>query len=64
MGVLYNYKEVKAFALIGLHNLLSSANRDNINLKTFEMFLDPLEKVHKKEEVVKYAEKLKSREEK
>lgn len=39
MGVSYNYKEVKAFALIGLHNLLSSANRDNINLKTFEMFL-------------------------
>lgn len=64
MGVLYNFKEVKAFALIGLHNLLSSANRDNINLKTFEMFLDPLEKVHKKEDVVKYAEKLKSREEK
>lgn len=64
MEVLYNFKEVKSFALIGLHNLLSSANRDNINLKTFDMFLDPLEKVHKKEEVVEYAEKLKSREEK
>ncbi len=64
MGVLYNYKQVKAFALIALHNLLNSANRNNINLKTLDMFLDPLEKVHKKEEVIEYAEKLKSREEK
>lgn len=63
MGVLYNFKEVKSFAIIGLHNLLNSANRDNINLKTFEMFLEPLEKLHKKEDVVKYAEKLKKREE-
>ena len=63
MGDLYDFKEVKGFALIGLHNLLNSANRDDINLKTFEMFLNPLEKIHKKEEIVKYAEKLKSREE-
>ena len=58
MGVLYNWKQVEAFALIGLHNLLNSANKDNINLKTFKMFLEPLEKLHSKEFVVKYANKL------
>ena len=58
MGVLYSYKQVEAFALIGLHNLLNSANKDNINLKTFKMFLEPLEKLHSKEFVVKYANKL------
>ena len=55
---LYTYNQVKAYALIGLHNLLHSGNKDSINLKTFEMFLDPLEKVHTKEKVVAFSEKL------
>lgn len=58
MGVLYNYEQVEAFALIGLHNLLNSANKDKLDLKTFKMFLDPLEKLHSKEFAVKYANKL------
>lgn len=64
MGTLYNWNQVKAYAKIGLHNLLHSGNRDDIdNLKTFDMFLEPLKDIHRKEDVVKYAEKLKSREE-
>lgn len=58
VGVLYNYEQVEAFALIGLHNLLNSANKDKLDLKTFKMFLDPLEKLHSKEFAVKYANKL------
>lgn len=58
MGSLYNYKQVEAFALIGLHNLLNSANKDNINLNTFKMFLKPLEKLHSKEFAVNYANTL------
>ncbi len=58
MGSLYNYKQVEAFALIGLHNLLNSANKDNINLNTFKMFLEPLEKLHSKEFAVNYANSL------
>lgn len=58
MGSLYNYKQVEAFALIGLHNLLNSANKDNINLNTFKMFLEPLEKLHSKEFAVNYANRL------
>lgn len=58
MGSLYNYKQVEAFALIGLHNLLNSANKYNINLNTFKMFLEPLEKLHSKEFAVNYANSL------
>ena len=58
MGSLYNYKQVEAFALIGLQNLLNSANNDNINLNTFKMFLEPLEKLHSKEFAVNYANRL------
>lgn len=58
MGNLYTYKQVEAFALIGLHNLLNSANKDNINLTTFKMFLEPLEKLHSKEYAVEYANQL------
>jgi len=58
VGNLYNYEQVEAFALIGLHNLLNSANKDNINLNTFKMFLKPLEKLHSKEFAVNYANTL------
>lgn len=58
MENLYNYEQVEAFALIGLHNLLNSSNKDNINLNTFKMFLEPLEKLHSKEFAVNYANTL------
>lgn len=55
---LYSYKEVEAFAVIALHNLLKSPNRENINLKTYKMFLEPLPKIHKKNNVIKFANNL------
>lgn len=58
VGVLYNYEQVESFALIGLHNLLNSANKDKLDLKTLKMFLDPLEKLHSKEFAVNYANTL------
>ncbi len=58
MGNLYTYKQVEAFALIGLHNLLNSANKDKINLNNFKMFLEPLEKLHSKEFAINYANSL------
>lgn len=60
MEELYNWKQVKAYAIIGLNNLLKSANKDNVNnLKQFDMFLDALPKVYKKNDVIKYANFLK-----
>lgn len=58
MKDLYNYKQVESFALIGLHNLLNSANKDNINLTSFKMFLEPLERLYTKKLAEKYANKL------
>lgn len=61
MEELYNWEQVKAYAKIGLYNLLHSANKSNIeDLEQLEMFLDELPKVHKKENVVEYANKLKN----
>ena len=45
----YNYKQVTAFALIGFNNWNHSANRKNRKMDNFEMFMEPLEKIHKKE---------------
>lgn len=55
---LYTYNHVKAYALIGLHNLLNSGNKDSIDLETLDMFLDPLEKVHTKEKVIAFSKML------
>lgn len=56
---LYNFEQVIAYAVIGLNNLLKSANKDNINLKDFaELFMKPLNNVHKKENVVEHANRL------
>lgn len=60
----YNYKQVTAFALIGFNNWNHSANRRNRKMDNFEMFMEPLEKIHKKEDVVKYAKMLKENENK
>lgn len=59
----YNFKHVKAFALIALYNLLHSANKNNINLKNLDIFLDPLPQIHKKEHIEQYANMLKRKEE-
>lgn len=61
MRELYNWEQVKAYAKIGLHNLLHSANKSNIrDLEELDMFLDALPKVHKKENVIEEAKNLKN----
>ena len=54
----YSFEHVIAYAVIGLFNLLNSANKDNIDLKTMVMFVEPLKDVHKKEFVIDFANKL------
>ena len=46
----YNFKQVIAYAVIGLEHYLNSGNKNNINIKDFcHLFMEPLEKVYKKE---------------
>lgn len=52
----YNFKQVIAYAVIGLEHYLNSGNKNNINVKDFcHLFMEPLEKVYKKEDVIKIA---------
>ena len=52
----YNFKKVIAYAVIGLEHYLNSGNKNNINIKDFcHLFMEPLEKVYKKEDVIKIA---------
>lgn len=61
MGKIYNYEQVKAFTLIGLDNFLHSANKDNIKLEDFfKLFIEPLEEIYKKKDVIECANKLKN----
>ena len=54
----YSFEHVIAYAVIGLFNLLNSANKENIDLQTMVMFVEPLKDVHKKEFVIDFANKL------
>ena len=54
----YSFEHVIAYAVIGLYNLLNSANKENIDLQTMVMFVEPLKDVHKKEFVINFAKKL------
>lgn len=52
----YNFKQVIAYAVIGLEHYLNSGNKNNINIKDFcHLFMEPLEKVYKNEDVIKIA---------
>lgn len=53
---LYSWEQVKAYSIIALHNLLNSAN--DINLKNMKLFMDPLQTLYGKNEIVRVAEKL------
>lgn len=54
----YNYKHVISYTVIALNNLLNSANKDEIDLKTIVKFVEPLKDIHKKEYVIDFADKL------
>lgn len=53
---LYTWKQVKAYSVIALHNLMTSPNE--INLKNIEMVIEPLKTIHKKDTVEKISQKL------
>ena len=55
---LYNWDQVRAYALIGLNNLLKTIDKKEINLKNFKKELDPLQTSFGKEGVIGYANRL------
>mgnify|MGYP000381882650 CR=1 FL=1 len=59
---LYNWDQVRAYALIGLNNLLKTGDKNNIDLKKFKRELDPLQTSFGKEGVVGYANRLLNKE--
>lgn len=52
----YTWKQVEAYSIIALHNLLHSANE--INLKNIKMFIEPLQTLYSREKAVEVAERL------
>lgn len=53
---LYTWKQVEAYSVIALHNLLHSANE--VNLKNIKMFIEPLQTLYSREKAVEIAERL------
>jgi len=53
---LYTWEQVKAYSVIALHNLMTSANE--ITLKDFKMVIEPLKTIHKKDVVEKISQQL------
>ena len=58
MEEIYRFEHVIAYSVIALSNMLNSANKENINLKTMVMFIQPLEEIYRKEQVIEIANKL------
>lgn len=56
MAELYNYEQVKAYAVIGLHNLQHSGNKMNLN--NFVMIMEPLNKIYNRSNVIKFSKDL------
>ena len=56
MAELYNYEQIKAYAVTGLHNLLHSGNDTNLN--NFVMILEPLNRIHNKKSIVEFSKSL------
>lgn len=52
----YTWKQVESYSIIAIYNLLNSAN--DVTLKNMKMCIKPLCTLYKKDEAVKYANKL------
>lgn len=57
---LYTWEQVRAYSIVALHNLLNSAN--DVNLKNMKLFIDPLQTLYGKDEIVGVAERLTNKE--
>lgn len=60
--LLYTWEQVESYSIIALNNLLHSANE--VNLKNMKMVIEPLQTLHSKDEVIKFAERLLEKENK
>lgn len=60
--LLYTWEQVESYSIIALNNLLHSANE--VNLKNMKMVIKPLQTLHSKDEVIKFAERLLKKENK
>ena len=58
---LYTWEQLRAYSIIALHNLLHSANE--VDLKNMKMFIDPLQTLYSKAEVIGFANYLVNKEE-
>lgn len=59
---LYNWDQVRAYALIAMNNLLKKKDKNKVNLQEFKRELDPLQTSFGKEGVIGYANRLLNRE--
>lgn len=53
---LYTWKQVESYSIIAIYNLLNSANE--VTLKNMKICIEPLCTLYRKDEAVKYANKL------
>lgn len=52
----YNFKQVIAYGMVAFRNYLTSANNGKTDAEQFgRLFIEPLEKIYKKEDVIKIA---------
>ena len=52
----YSWEQVMAYCIIALNNLQHSAN--DISLKNMKLFIEPLDKIHSKNDAIKLADQL------
>lgn len=60
--LLYTWEQVESYSIIALNNLLHSANE--VNLKNMKMVIEPLQTLHSKDEVIRFAKRLLEKENK
>lgn len=56
--VQYENEHITAYTIIAINNFLISPNRIDLSLKTAKMFVESLHRIHKKENVIDFANML------
>ena len=55
----YNFKQVIAYGMVAFRNYLTSANNGNTNAEQFgRLFIEPLEKIYKKDVIMNESTKI------
>lgn len=50
----YTFDDIVAYSIVALNNLLKSANRDNINIETYLIFIEGLKNIPKEKAINLY----------